>query len=929
MLVNTFYGDSSLNENLDLFITSVEVFEDSIYFSENTTNTIRKCNKNECKVPEIYRKGTPNVTQIKIMALSDSISDSTDISGCYYHQRGKDRKCDHLCIPKGKSDFICACAIGYKIDRYDPSKCIGSDDLIIYSLGYVLKGIGIEDEDSDTVVHDLGEPLTPLQRLNVISSFDVDSINDFIYMADYERGEILRIKRDGSSRKTILTSSENYDQNNDWLGGIAVDWVAQNIYWTDKKRGLIEVSRLDGSFRRVILSQLFKPSLIAVDPLLGLLFYVTGENKIIRLNMDGSTDLNGTFYVTRNSGNAINDFTLDAPNQAIYVCETKKNKIWKIEYDGNGRKDLEIANVTTPTSVDVNEGRLYWSERTTGSIKSIRLEGLNDLQVVTSSLGNQLQSIRIFSTHKQHGSNLCAMPSYGGCEELCLFNGLKSNCFCSHGYLDPKNRTNCLTFDNFLFFSRMDSIEKLQVNAANGSIINTTIQNQHDLQNVVALSYDFDSQIIYYSDLRLNAIYSCTFEGKNFTKLIDKQHSVEGIAFNAQDNRLYWTLNTDAEIRTIDMRLFRNGTIVNENIEKSIQTILKLKKGIDKLRAIVVEPCLSMLYFSNWNSRDPAISRIYSTGYGRENLITRDIFMPNALTLDLSDKKIFWADARLDKIERCDYDGRNRVILAQSAPKHPFSIGVFGDFIYWTDWLLHGVIRANKYSGNDVSFLKNDVEKPMGLFIAHESMKNCTNAACASFNGGCEDTCLPHGDSFTCACTQGYLDKDGKRCLNRNREAACNRVSEFECRSGECVPYIVTCDGIPHCSDNSDEAINFCAARKCPEEMFFQCRNFRCIFKNETCNGRPDCEDGSDEENCFCTKDQFKCSSGECIQSKHRCDNDPDCKDASDEMGCEVRDCSSVLMEFSDTKTISEGRKLIPCPNTTACYMKDWECDGK
>lgn len=51
--------------------------------------------------------------------------------------------------------------------------------------------------------------------------------------------------------------------------------------------------------------------------------------------------------------------------------------------------------------------------------------------------------------------------------------------------------------------------------------------------------------------------------------------------------------------------------------------------------------------------------------------------MPNALTLDLSDKKMFWADARLDKIERCDYSGKNRVVLAQSAPKHPFSIAVF------------------------------------------------------------------------------------------------------------------------------------------------------------------------------------------------------------------------------------------------------------
>lgn len=917
-LVNVFYGGNSTNDEkyTDMFITSLEVFENSIYFAENSTNAIRKCDKTECHVPEAYRNNTLNIKQLKIMAVFDTVTDSTDINGCYFHQQGKERKCAHLCIPKGKTSYVCKCAIGYKVDSRDPGMCIGSDDFIIYSMGYELKGLAL-DKASDK------DPLTPLQRVNLISSFDVDAGGDFIYIADNERGEILRIKRDGSQRKTVLTSTENYDQShNDWLGGIAVDWIAQNLYWTDQKRGLIEVSRLDGTFRRVISSQLFKPSLIAVDPLLGILFYVNGENKIFRQNLDGQM----TFYVATNN-NTINDFALDIKNQEIYFCEMKQNRIWKIEYDGNGRSDLEIVDALNPTSVDIFDGKLFWTERGVGSVKSVKLDTLTEPTTLKKGLSNQLRSLRIFSTRKQHGYNPCAMPSYGGCEELCLFNGTKANCFCSHGYLD-NNQKKCRSYDNFLFFSRKVSIEKLHVNADNGTVLNSNIKNHQDLQNAVALSYDFNNQIIYYSDLRLNSIFSCTFSGENFTKLIDKQHSVEGIAFNPQDNKLFWTLNGDAEIRSIDLELWKNGTILNDSIEKSIETVLKLKKGIDKLRAIVVEPCLAMLYFSNWNNKEPAISRIYITGFGRENLITRDIFMPNALTLDLSDKKIFWADARLDKIERCDYDGRNRVILAQSAPKHPFSIAVFEDFIFWSDWMLHGVLRANKYSGNDVTFLRRDVEQPMGLFVAQEPIKNCTNSACAAFNGGCEDVCLPHGNSFKCECSQGYLDKSGKRCISRSKLTTCDPIREFECKSGECVPYISTCDGIQHCSDSSDESVNYCATRKCPEEVFFQCRNFRCIFKNETCNGHPNCEDGSDEENCTCTDNQFRCNDGECVPKKHRCDNDPDCKDASDEIGCDIRDCSHVLPEFADSK-LTDSRRLIPCPHTTACYMKEWECDGK
>lgn len=46
-------------------------------------------------------------------------------------------------------------------------------------------------------------------------------------------------------------------------------------------------------------------------------------------------------------------------------------------------------------------------------------------------------------------------------------------------------------------------------------------------------------------------------------------------------------------------------------------------------------------------------------------------------------------------------------------------------------------------------------------------------------------------------------------------------------------------------------------------------------------------------------------------------------------MKCEHRDCDQTLIEFGDAKAATEGRRLIPCPFTTACYMKDWECDGE
>ena len=51
--------------------------------------------------------------------------------------------------------------------------------------------------------------------------------------------------------------------------------------------------------------------------------------------------------------------------------------------------------------------------------------------------------------------------------------------------------------------------------------------------------------------------------------------------------------------------------------------------------------------------------------------------------------------------------------------------------------------------------------------------------------------------------------------------------------SAVCVPYGVTCDGIWHCVDGSDEEEKFCALRQCRPE-YFQCFNNRldCHFQH-------------------------------------------------------------------------------------------------
>lgn len=200
---------------------------------------------------------------------------------------------------------------------------------------------------------------------------------------------------------------------------------------------------------------------------------------------------------------------------------------------------------------------------------------------------------------------------------------------------------------------------------------------------------------------------------------------------------------------------------------------------------------MSMIYWTNWNSEAASIQRAYISGYNLQSIITTDIQMPNAITIDHENHKLYWADARLDKIERTDYDGTHRVVLAHSTPKHPFAMAVYKNYLYWTDWVLRAVLRVNKYSGVDVAFLRKDIGRLMGIIVVQNTTHDCLSSPCTILNGGCEDVCSVVAGKIKCECTSGKLASDGKRCIQSVQ--MCD-AGQFRCKSKECIPFHLTCD---------------------------------------------------------------------------------------------------------------------------------------
>lgn len=66
-------------------------------------------------------------------------------------------------------------------------------------------------------------------------------------------------------------------------------------------------------------------------------------------------------------------------------------------------------------------------------------------------------------------------------------------------------------------------------------------------------------------------------------------------------------------------------------------------------------------------------------------------------------------------------------MLLKNEPVHPFGLAVYGDYIFWTDWVRRAVLRADKYTGGDMKVLRADIpQQPMGIVAVANDTNNCT-----------------------------------------------------------------------------------------------------------------------------------------------------------------------------------------------------------
>ena len=122
------------------------------------------------------------------------------------------------------------------------------------------------------------------------------------------------------------------------------------------------------------------------------------------------------------------------------------------------------------------------------------------------------------------------------------------------------------------------------------------------------------------------------------------------------------------------------------------------------------------MFWSDWGEK-PRIVRASMDGTDRRDVITEDVKWPNGLAVDFKDPRLFWLDAHKEfsRLESSDLDGNNRKKLISSSLPHPFSITIYGDRVFWTDWERLSIESCNKKTGHEKWLVKDKIKDLMDL----------------------------------------------------------------------------------------------------------------------------------------------------------------------------------------------------------------------
>ncbi|CAB1435033.1 unnamed protein product, partial [Pleuronectes platessa] len=356
---------------------------------------------------------------------------------------------------------------------------------------------------------------------------------------------------------------------------------------------------------------------------------------------------------------------------------------------------------------------------------------------------------------------------YGTCPQECQNTKGSYECFCAEGFqsFGEPHGTECAAQGNPPVLLLPDNVRIRRFNLTSEEYSNYVDNAEH----IQALDYLWDPEgqslsIVYWTVLgrgsqfgSIKRAYMTTFNdhGNNPVKELDLNlryvANPDGIAVDWVGGHIYWTDSgtNRIEVAKLDGR-YRKWLIHTD---------------LDQPAAIVVNPSLGMMYWTDWG-RKPRIESAWMDGQNRVVLVKEeDLGWPTGLALDyLNGNRIYWCDSKENIIESMSHDGTDRKIIISGDIGNPYSLDVFEGHVYWTTKEKGEVWRTNKFGkGNKVKVITiNPWLTQVRIYQEHRHNRSVLNPC----KNVCSHLCLLRPGGYTCACPQGssQVEFDSNEC---------------------------------------------------------------------------------------------------------------------------------------------------------------------
>nr|BAE93218.1 vitellogenin receptor [Rhyparobia maderae] len=341
---------------------------------------------------------------------------------------------------------------------------------------------------------------------------------------------------------------------------------------------------------------------------------------------------------------------------------------------------------------------------------------------------------------------------YGICDQKCKNLPGSYSCYCDEGYFLADDNHSCKATgaDPLLLFASTNQIRGFYLEKNYYFVI------ADNLERAVGLSYDGNH--VYWTELLHGeeAIMRIDEDGSNMETLV-----TAGI-YQPEDLEVDWITGniyfTDLEKKHIGV-CNNNGSlctvIVNEDIEKP--------------RAIALLPNEGLMFWTDWGKS--IIAKAGMDGSNPKEFVSSGLEYPNGIAVDYHYSRLYWVDGKIAVIESIKLDGSDRRLILKDVVKHPYSISVFENTLYWSDWHGRDIQACNKFTGKEHRVIVREKNKFIfGIHLYHPATMRSAHNPCEI--SGCSDICLlAPNQTYTCGCPEHKVrGLDKHSCLDSAKQ---------------------------------------------------------------------------------------------------------------------------------------------------------------